>query len=83
MNLLEELLRELLEGQQRTERQLSLIREDIQSIKTSVEHIETHQEETIMSMLVHIHKQVELKENQIQVLNKRLFQVETKTEQIQ
>lgn len=80
---MEDLLRQLLEGQQRTEKQLSVIREDIQSIKKSVRHIETQQEETIMSMLVHIQKQVELKENQIQVLNKRLFQVETKTEQIQ
>jgi len=80
---LESLLRQLLEGQQRAEQQMSLIRADIQSIKKSVEHIETHQEETIMSMLVHIHKQVESKGNQIQVLNRRLFQLETKTEQLQ
>jgi chromosome segregation ATPase len=56
---------------------------DVQDIKESVHRIELHQEESIMSMLRHIKKQGEVKESQIQVLNKRLFEVETKAEHAQ
>jgi chromosome segregation ATPase len=62
---------------------LAHVKEDVTNIKEAVNRIENHQEETIMGILSHIKKQVDTKESQIQVLNKRLFTVETKTEQTQ
>lgn len=56
---------------------------DIQEVKASVQKMEQYQENVIMSMLVHIKKQVDIKENQMQVLNRRLFDVEAKIEQMQ
>jgi chromosome segregation ATPase len=104
VSTLEEILKSILDGQNRTESQLikiqkniqsiekdvKLLQDDVQTIKTdvtdikqSVQRIEEYQEESIMSMLVQIKKQGELKDSQIQVLNKRLFEVETKAEHIQ
>ena len=68
---------------QRLNENVQDIKVDVQTLKEGVQRIELHQEDTIMSMLTHIKKQVEMKESQIQVLNKRLFDVETKTEHFQ
>lgn len=62
---------------------VNALKGDVQILKESVHRIEHHQEDTIMGMLNHIKRQVDTKESQIQVLNKRLFDVETKTENIQ
>ncbi|MFC0272104.1 hypothetical protein ACFFIX_11640 [Metabacillus herbersteinensis] len=69
--------------QDRTEKQLNSLQSDVSTIKENVHRIENTQEEVVLGMLIHIKKQVETKESQIQVLNKRLFNVETKTEQTQ
>ncbi|MCM2534409.1 hypothetical protein NDK43_21200 [Neobacillus pocheonensis] len=80
---MEELLKKILAGQEKMEKQLNNLVSDVPLIKEVVNRIERHQEDTIMGMLSHIKKQVEMKESQIQVLNKRLFEVESKTEHIQ
>jgi hypothetical protein len=66
VSTLEELLKRILESQNRTEIQLNniqkevlFIKSDVHDIKKSVYRIEEHQEESIMSMLVHIKKQGE------------------------
>lgn len=59
------------------------IQGNIKTIKETINRIENHQEESLMGILNQIKKQAELKDSQIQVLNKRLFTVETKTEQTQ
>lgn len=80
---LEDLLTMILAGQENMQKQLTNLANDDQSIKEVVHRIESHQEDSIMGMLSPIKKQVELKESQIQVLNKRLFEVESKIEQVQ
>ena len=91
---MEELLKKILDGQERTEKQLTLfknqteekfnaLQDDVSASKESVHRIENTQEEVVLGMLIHIKEQVETKESQIQVLNKRLFNVEAKTEQTQ
>jgi hypothetical protein len=66
VSTLEELLKRILESQNRTETQLNniqkevlFIKSDVHDIKKSVYRIEEHQEESIMNMLVHIKKQGE------------------------
>jgi methyl-accepting chemotaxis protein len=59
----EDLLKKILLGQEKMDKKLnnmgedvqSLV-EDVQSIKKVVNRIENHQEDTIMGMLTHIHK---------------------------
>jgi hypothetical protein len=82
--------KQLIESQDRTEKQFAIIqndlhtlKSDVRDIKESVHRIEEHQEETIMSTLTFIKKQNEVKNSQIQVLNKRLFEVESKVEETQ
>ncbi|MFE8701675.1 hypothetical protein ACFYKX_13810 [Cytobacillus sp. FJAT-54145] len=84
---MEELLLKLLEGQDRTNQTLEVVLEDIQVIKSdvaglkeTVQRIELHQEETVVALLSQIKKKVEVRDSQIEVLNKRLFEVETKVE---
>jgi chromosome segregation ATPase len=76
-------LKDLQESLGHTNKRLNDLQNDVTDIKEVVQRIENHQEETVMGMLLHIKKQSETKESQIQVLNKRLFEVETKTEQTQ
>jgi hypothetical protein len=66
VSTLEELLKGILESQNRTEihlnniqKEVLFIKSDVHDIKKSVYRIEEHQEESIMSMLVHIKKQGE------------------------
>jgi chromosome segregation ATPase len=81
---------QLIEIQDRTEKQfaniqndLHTLKSDVRDIKESVHRIEEHQEESIMSSLTFMKKQNEVKNSQIQVLNKRLFEVESKVEETQ
>jgi chromosome segregation ATPase len=68
---------------QQLQQDMQHAKQDVQFIKETVQRIEVHQEEMVMGMLTHIKKRVDVKENQIQVLNKRLFDVETKTARIE
>ncbi|MDP4087217.1 MAG: hypothetical protein Q8934_21890 [Bacillota bacterium] len=91
---MEKLLEKILASQERMQNDLQSIKTDInelkedvaglktdvQNIKETVQRIELHQEESIMGMLRHIKKQDNVRGNQIQVLNKRLFNVEIKLE---
>lgn len=61
---------------------MNALTEDVKAIKGTVNRIEQQQEETIIGVLTHIKKQVDKKESQIQVLNKRLFDVEAKIEPV-
>lgn len=89
MIVMEDLLKRLVESQDRTEKQFTIIQNDLHSLKSdvldikeSVHRIEEHQEETIMSTLTLIKKQNEGKNIQIHVLNNRLFEVESKVEEV-
>jgi hypothetical protein len=99
--VIEDLLKRLVESQDRTEKRLiesqnrnekqftfiqndlHTLKSDVRDIKEAVNRIEEHQEETIMSTLTFIKKQNEGKNSQLQVLNKRLFEVESKVEEAQ
>ncbi|MBN6185665.1 hypothetical protein JQN58_01540 [Aneurinibacillus sp. BA2021] len=79
---MEEMLKKLLEMQERTEKQLNEMQEDIQNIKQALQGSEHQQDSNIMNRLIHVEEQVKRRESETQVLNRRLFTVESKIEQL-
>lgn len=79
---MEEILKKLLEMQERTEKQLNEMQEDIQNIKQALQGSEHQQDRNIMNRLIHVEEQVKRRESETQVLNRRLFKVESKIEQL-
>lgn len=76
---MEELLKQLISGQEDIKSDMKQIKSDITEIKTAVHHIELTQPQDITALLERMNKNLEHK---TEALNKSVFNVETEIERL-
>ncbi|MBM7662814.1 hypothetical protein JOC85_003625 [Bacillus mesophilus] len=76
---MEELLKQLLQGQNEIKIDIKEIKSEVTDIKNAVHRIELSQPQDIVAILDRMNKNLE---NKTDVLNKRVFNVETELERL-